>query len=89
MCTFASTKEPEANDFLKAEEITQISCFDNQSVFPSKRDRVYIKDPDDSDEDDTYGANQNKILFELAMKQYNLFFKKSFKKNPISMSNTR
>lgn len=29
MCTFASTKEPEANDFLRAEEITQISCFDN------------------------------------------------------------
>lgn len=40
MCTFASTKEPEASEFLKKEDITQISCFDNQSVFPSKKDRV-------------------------------------------------
>ena len=58
-------------------------------MFPSKKDRVFEKDPDDSDEDADDGANQNKVLFNLAMKQYNLFFKKSMKKQAISMIDTR
>jgi hypothetical protein len=88
MCTHASTKKPTAAKFLESEKITQIHCFDNQSVFPSELDRAFEIDSDDSFEDGN-GTDQNKVLFKLAMSQYNKFFKKSLKKDPVSMHDTR
>lgn len=88
MCTHASTKKPSASKFLVAEKIDQIHCFDNQSVFPSEMDREPESASDESmnGEDD---SDQNKVLYNLAMSQYSKFFKKSMKKEPVSMIDTR
>ena len=51
-------------------------------------DRVPESSSDDSMNGDD-GSDQNKVLFNLAMSQYNKFFKKSFKKQPLSMLDTR
>jgi hypothetical protein len=54
-------------------------------------DRDPESSSDDSDDamnvDD--GSDQNKVHFNLAMSQYNKFFKKSFKKQPLSMFDTK
>ena len=64
MCTFASSKKPLVTELFKDQKITNIHKFDNQSVFPSLND-----DPDDTD--------MNQTFFEMAMRQYTLFFEKS------------